>query len=1066
MRNGPQAEPRPKGAVAKQAMPRQTVIVLPVVAALVATIAGALRANPQTQSKGVPSYNFDVRPILAENCFGCHGPDLKANKADLRLDTFEGATAKLHGSDGYAIVPGKPDESELLRRVHSTDPSEVMPEAESGKKLTDEQKAVLERWIEAGAPYEKHWSFIPPRKVEAKDTSGWSRNGIDPFIRRELDAAGLKPAPEADKAALLRRVTLALTGLPPTAEELDAHLADQDPKAYEKVVDRLLASDASAEHFTRLWLDAARYADSHGIHIDNYRAIWPYRDWVLAAFKANLRWDTFTTEQIAGDLLPDPTIDQRVATGFNRCLATTGEGGAIPEEYLAIYAKDRVDTTATIWLGMTLGCASCHDHKFDPVSTKEFYQFTAFFRNTSMSALDGNNAEHPPVVRIVTPENRARLAAIEPELATAQKNLASVMRESGSKAKAWALQKDKVAIQALLTIRATNSDALTATAAGKINLIGKGLPLVANGIAGASTPVANERIQALAFSDLPKFEGKGYSWGAWIYCTGKGRGALFSRMDAGRGYRGFDLWVENGAVGAHAIENWPDKATRRLTKKALSVGWHHVMAVWDAKLPANQRLKIYVDGALADTDSHETGGETIAIDAPVHIGTRVNGPKGLDATVSHANGILLQDARIYSQALTPNEVTAAAISTLTSTPPPSTNIKERDAALVRMYAETADPIAQAATKTIDNLNQEKTRLTMGSVVSLVMDDVKGQQASAYILNRGQYTDKGEKVSPGTPAALHPFPKDAPNNRLGLARWLTSKDNPLVGRVTMNRLWYQLMGTGIVETTEDLGITGARPSHPELLDWLAVEFAESGWDHRAMVRLIVTSATFRQAATVTAEKRERDPRPRLDAEVLRDQALAASGLLVHKVGGPSVKPYQPEGIWEEVAMKESNTRFYKQDKGEAVWRRSLYSFWKRTAVLPTLEILNAPSREVCVVRRDRTNTPLQALVLLNDPTYVEASRALADVALAASPTTDGRLDILSRRLLARSLTGPERTIAKRTLEAALTRFRMDSKAAESLVTVGDSAPRAKNRVELAAWTIVASQLLNLDETLTL
>jgi mono/diheme cytochrome c family protein len=1028
-----------------------------------------------SKPRGPVSYNFEVRPILAENCFGCHGPDLKANKADLRLDTFEGATAKFADSEGHAIVPGKPEQSDLLTRINSHDREIMMPEAESGKKLTDAQKDILHRWIVEGARYEKHWAFISPTKKESKDESGWSRNGIDPFIKKALAEVDLNPAGEADKPALLRRVTLTLTGLPPTIEELNAFLADKDPQAYERVVDRLLATDASAEHFTRHWLDAARYADTHGIHIDNYRAIWPYRDWVLAAFKANMRWDLFTTEQIAGDLLPDPTTEQRVATGFNRCLATTGEGGAIPEEYLAIYAKDRVDTTATIWLGLTLGCASCHDHKFDPITTKEFYQFTAFYRNTSMSALDGNNGEHPPVVRIVTPENRARLAAIEPELAGAQNNLATVIRESGDKAKAWAQQKDKGVIPALLTITAANNEALTATTAAKVNLIGKGLPLVPNGIAGASAPVANEAIHALAINELPPFAGKTYSWGAWIYCTGKGRGALFSRMDASKGYRGIDLWVENGKVGAHAIENWPDKATRRLTNNILSVGWHHVMAVWDAKLPVKERLKIYVDGSLAETDSHETGGETIAIEAPVHIGTRTNGPKGLDATVSDAKGILLQDARIYNQALTPNQVLATAVSTLTSTPKTSANIKDRDGVLVRIYAETADPVAQAATKKIGSLTQEKNSLTMGSVVSLVMDDIKGQQAFAHVLTRGEYANKGEKVSPGTPAALHPFPQNAPNNRLGLAQWLMAKENPLVARVTMNRLWYQIMGKGIVETVEDLGITGARPSHPELLDWLAIKFTESGWDHRAMVRLMVTSAAFRQSAVLTAEKLEKDPenrllsrgpRQRLDAEVIRDQALAAAGLLVRKVGGPSVKPYQPKDIWETVAMKESNTRFYKQDTGEGLWRRSMYTFWKRAAMMPNLEIMNAPTREVCAVRRDRTNTPLQALVTLNDETYVEAARVLADTALTTAKETDARLDSLSKRLLARSLSKEERVIARRTLETALARFRADLKSADALVAVGESKPKATDRAELAAWTIVASQLLNLDEALTL
>lgn len=1045
------------------------------VATLVATFAGALRAKTEAPAKGAPSYNFEVRPILAENCFGCHGPDLKANKAGLRLDTFEGATAKFKDSDGHAIVPGKPDESDLLHRIHSKDPAEVMPEAESGKTLTDAQKEILRRWIIAGAPYEKHWSLIPPTKVELKDTSGWSRNGIDPFVREGLTTAGLTPAAEADKATLLRRVTLALTGLPPTTEELDAYLADRDPQAYEKNVDRLLASDASAEHFARLWLDAARYADSHGIHIDNYRSIWPYRDWVIAAFKTNLRWDTFTTEQIAGDLLPESTLDQRVATGFNRCLATTGEGGAIPEEYLAIYAKDRVDTTATVWLGLTLGCASCHDHKFDPISTKEFYQFSAFFRNTSMSGLDGNNAEHPPVVRIVTKENREEMAKLEPELTTARAELAKALQAAAGKATAWARGQQPKSTKPLLHLPLNSGDGVTAITATKTTLVGNGIGIAGKGVTGPGIVVSNNRLHNFDVTGIPPLTSKAYSWGAWILSNGKGDGALFSRMDASKAYRGFDLWMEGGKVAAHAIDRWPDVASKRVTKEPLPAGWHHVMAVWDATQPKAARLLLYVDGQPADSvNQYENGGETLATDVPFRIGARSKSAGGLDAAYTNA-GVLIQDIRIFDRALGPAEVISETLAALIAPATNGADEKVRTQLLTQIHVSKADPATLALRTRVDQLAKRQAELSAGSVTSLVMDDVKGQQPTAHVLIRGQYAEKGEKVGAGTPAALHPFPKDAPNNRLGLARWLTAKENPLVGRVTMNRLWYQLMGTGIVETTEDLGVTGARPSHPELLDWLAVSFVESGWDHRAMARLIVTSAAFRQATVTTPEKRERDPqnrllsrgpRPRLDAEVLRDQALAASGLLVRKIGGPSAKPYQPEGIWEAVAMKESNTRNYKQDKGEGAWRRSMYTFWKRTATIPTLEILNAPSREVCVVRRDRTNTPLQALVLLNDPTYVEASRALADVALAASPSTDVRFDILSRRLIARSLTAPERALAKRTLDAALARFRADPKAAEALVTVGDSTPRATNRSELAAWTVVASQLLNLDEALTL
>ena len=1055
----------------------RTPLVALAVAALLAGGATALRSRSEpAQPKGPPSYNFDVRPILAENCFGCHGPDLKANKAGLRLDTFEGATAKLRDSEGHAIVPGKPDESELLRRVHSQDPEEMMPQPESGKTLTDEQKAVLRRWIAAGAPYEKHWSLIPPRKVEIRDDTGWSRNGIDPFIRKGLADAGLEPAAEADKPTLLRRVTLALTGLPPTPEELDAFLADKDPAAYEKVVDRLLASDASAEHFTRHWLDAARYADSHGIHIDNYRSIWPYRDWVLAAFKANMRWDAFTTEQLAGDLLPDPTVEQRVATGFNRCLATTGEGGAIPEEYLAIYAKDRVDTTATIWLGLTMGCASCHDHKFDPISTKEFYQFTAFFRNSSMSALDGNNGEHPPVVRIVTKENREAAAKLEPELAAARAELGKAIQAAAGKAKGWALGRKAPATPApILRLPLNSADGVVAIAGGRTFLVGNGIGTSGKGVVGPATDVSNDRLHGFSANGLPVFDGKAYSWGGWILSNGKGDGALFSRMDASKGYRGLDLWMEGGKLAAHAIDSWPDKASKRVTKEPLPAGWHHVMAVWDAAQPKATRLLLYVDGEPADSlNQYENGGETLATDVPVRIGARSKSGGGLDAEYRNG-GVLIQDVRVFDRALTPEQVLGEALAALLAPAANGSDENLKVKLLAQIHANQGDPAMKALRERVDRMSRRMNELNAGSAVSLVMDDRKDQQPHAHVLKRGQYTDKGEKVGPGTPAALHPYPAGAPVNRLGLAQWLMDRRNPLVGRVTMNRLWYQLMGTGIVETTEDFGVTGARPSHPELLDWLAVEFAERGWDHRAMARLIVTSAAFRQAPNVTPEKRERDPqnrllsrgpRQRLDAEVLRDQALAAAGLLVRKVGGPSVRPYQPEGIWEAVAMKESNTRFYKPDSGEALWRRSVYTFWKRTAANPTLEILNAPSREVCLVRRDRTNTPLQALVLLNDPTYVEAARALADVALEGGAEADARLDILSRRLIARTLAAPERALAKRTLEAAQARFRADPKAAEALVSVGASKPRAADRAELAAWTVVASQLLNLDETLTL
>ena len=1025
-------------------------------------------------SEGPPSFNFEVQPILATHCLGCHGPDLKANKAGLRLDTFEGATAKLEESEGHAIVPGKPEHSELVSRIFDKDAEDVMPPPETGKKLTDAEKDILRRWVASGARYERHWSLNPPKATEARDGSGWSRNGIDPFVRQRLAKAGLKPNAEAEKPALLRRVTLALTGLPPTPQEVAAFLADGTEQAYEKAVDRLLASEAHAEHFARHWLDGARYADTHGIHIDNYRSIWPYRDWVIQAFRENKRWDAFTVEQIAGDLMPGSTVEQKVATGFNRCLATTGEGGAIPEEYLAIYAKDRVDTTSTLWLGLTVGCASCHDHKFDPISMKDFYQFAAFFRNTTMSGLDGNNANHPPNLMVPLPEDRPRLVLLEKAVAEAQQRLVNLAKPNGAEAAAWA-RNVTLPPTPLVSIPLNEGGNISATTEGKAVFLGNGLAIEGKGILGPSPQVADERLRSFSLKGTPALTGKAYSWSAWVYTTGKGSGPLFSRMDSGAAFRGIDLWLEDGKVGVHAIESWPNKANKVVSNRVLPAGWHHVAATWDAARPPAERLALYVDGALEPVAvTHGSGASTLATDIPYRIGARstAQGPEGPVQQV----GARIQGIRVHARALNPGEVLAETVSDLTRDHGTGATVDQAARAnlLVALHANHGNPEVAKAKAELAKANGELEAVRKRGVITLVMDERK-EAPYAHVLNRGEYASKGEKVGAGTPGSLHPFPKDAPRNRLGLAQWLVDPANPLMARVTMNRLWHNLFGAGIVETVEDFGITGSPPSHPELLDWLARDVQRTGWDHRAMAKTIVMSATFRQSAKVDARKLELDPanrllsrgpRHRLDAEVIRDQALAASGLLVRKVGGPSVRPYQPEGVWEAVAMKESNTRFYKADQGEGLWRRSVYSFWKRTAPPASLDIFNAPSREVCTVRRERTNTPLQALVTLNDPQYVEASRVLAERALAGGKDFDSRLDAVTQPLIARKLDARERAVARQLLDAALARYRADAKAAAELVSVGAKPATHADKAELAAWTLVASKILNLDEALTL
>lgn len=1056
---------------------RKKALVLPfmVVAAgacLSSLVTGCSEASAQ---EGPPSFNFEVQPILATHCLGCHGPDLKANKAGLRLDTFEGATAKLEESEGHAIVPGKPEASELVSRIFDKDAEDVMPPPETGKQLTAAEKDILRRWVAAGAKYERHWSLNPPKLTEAKDGSGWSRNGIDPYVRQRLAKAGLKPNAEAEKPALLRRVTLALTGLPPTPEEVAAFLADTSAQAYEKAVDRLLASEAHAEHFARHWLDGARYADTHGIHIDNYRSIWPYRDWVIQAFRENKRWDAFTIEQIAGDLMPGATVDQKVATGFNRCLATTGEGGAIPEEYLAIYAKDRVDTTATLWLGLTVGCASCHDHKFDPISIKDFYQFAAFFRNSTMSGLDGNSAHHPPNLMVIQPEDRTRMAELNKAAEGLQARLMAAAKPKDADAAAWA-GKVALAPTPLVSIPLNTPGDISAQVEGKPVFLGNGLAIDGLGILGPSPQVANGTLQGMALKGTPPLAGKGHSWSAWVYATGKGNGPLFSRMDSSKAFRGIDLWLEGGKVSAHAIETWEGKANKVVSNQVLPAGWHHVTAVWDGTKPAAQRLSLFVNGTpVAFTATAATGADTLATDAPYRIGARSSG-NGPEGAAQAAGGVRVQGIRVHSRALTAAEVLAETVSDLTRDPGRGANIDHasRSKLLLEVYGDHGNPEIKAVREELAKVNAERETIRKRGVITLVMDE-RAEAPYAHVLNRGEYASKGEKVGAGTPPALHPFPKDAPRNRLGLAQWLVDPANPLMARVTMNRLWHNLFGAGIVETVEDFGITGATPTHPELLDWLALEFQRTGWDHRAMAKTLVMSATFRQSAKVDARKLEvdpanrllsRGPRHRLDAEVIRDQALAASGLLVRKVGGPSVRPYQPEGIWEAVAMKEANTRFYKADQGEGLWRRSVYTFWKRTAHLPSLDIFNAPSREVCTVRRERTNTPLQALVTLNDPQFVEASRVLAEQALASSKDFDGRLDAITTRLISRKLSPRERAVARETFDAGRRHFNSDAKAAAELVAVGAKPATHPDKAELAAWTLLASKILNLDETLTL
>lgn len=1023
------------------------------------------------------TFNEHIQPILSENCYQCHGPDEETRYPEdepLRLDLAEHAfTPRENGKP--VIIKGDSAASVLVKLLHSDDLDAVMPPPDSHKEIDAEEIALLEKWIDQGAEYQDHWAFLPlSRPPVPQAGQDWAGNDIDPFIAAKLADKGLRPNPEQDPARFYRRLHFDLTGLPPSRSDLTAFSWEN----LDHEIDRLLATSASAEHFARLWLDAARYGDTHGIHVDNYRAIWPYRDWVIAAFQQNMPWDQFTIEQIAGDMLPEPSLDQIVATGFHRCLPTTGEGGAIADEYLAIYAQDRTTTTSAVWLGLTMGCAACHDHKFDPISMADNYSFNAFFRNTPMSALDKNKADHPPNIFVPLAADRPTLIRLESEQKESEQALTGRKNHARDDFKKWL-----TTVTPQLPQQADPSLALhlplTEPAGPITGLVDQQARQWPSELPRIDGPVGKAQLISktpIKLGDLASFSRKDQvTYGGFIRTEGKPNGAIIARMDPSHAHRGWDLYLQQGKLASHVIDSWPDKANKIVANAGLKPGtWQHVMITFDGSKPGNKASAIYIDGKLVKSSyTHSNVGNDIVASVPLQLGSRDNNDSKLN------NGsVALQDFRFYRRLLSPKEIQDIAknnlIQEFLSTPPDQRSKQQLDS-LYQYYLTSIDePSRELREKIAANKSQQNALRKRGSN-SLVMREKPGSEPFAHILKRGAYADKGERVTAATPEALPPMPEDAPRNRLGLARWLISSDNPLTPRVTMNRLWYQFFGTGIVETVEDFGVMGARPSHPQLLDWLAAEFVESGWDHRHMVKRIVSSAAYRQSGAISPEKLEidpnnrlisRGPRYRLDAEEIRDLALAASDTLAPAIGGPPVKPYQPEGVWAAVAMKQSNTGNYKADSGDKLYRRSIYTFWKRTAPHPAMEILNAPSRETFCVRRERTNTPLQAFVTLNDPQFVEASRQLAQLSIKQSSDPTQRLDFITERLISRRLNTEERSLVIRTLDTALATFEGDPEAAKSFISTGASQPDSSlDPAELAAWTLVSSEILNLDETLT-
>lgn len=1006
---------------------------------LCATSAVALGSGEDSSSAGTLKFNRDIRPILSDNCFACHGPDAEERAGGFRLDVAESATAAADSGE-RPIVPGDPSASEILRRISldADDPERMPPEA-THKSVTPEQLATLRQWIEEGASWQQHWSLTPPQrpKLPSVQSNDWVRNGIDHFILARLEGEGLKPSPPADRETLLRRVTFDLTGLPPTVAQLEAFLKDDSPNAYEKVVDRLLASPHYGEHMARFWLDAARYGDTHGLHLDNYREMWLYRDWVIDAFNRNLPFDEFAIEQLAGDLLENPTQDQLIATGFSRCHVTTNEGGSIKEEVHIRNVIDRVDTFSTVFLGLTMGCTRCHDHKYDPLTQQDYFSMSAYFNSLESGIMDGNKKVFGPHVKQPSEEQESKLAALQTENDALKTKFAGDWPAVDVTQQAWEAR-------------------FTADVAEKKN------PSKEVGLTVINGKYTLHPWQMLAYFQPKKSEAFANDFGPEKdgYLPKKDYASLFGTFNWKA-----RLDFVDGKVNLLPIRDGHVSVTYVYRKiEATEPG------TLEVSLGSDDALKVFLNGeeALAVDVRRPAAADQNKLSLKLKRGTN----ELLLKIVNYLGGSGFYFGVPGDASVAPPEILKLIDIK------PSQRTQEQQAKVREHYRTNvaSQPEVVKVRDRLTALEAEIKELEETIPTTLIWKEA-AKPRQAYMLERGEYDQRGEPVERATPGVLPPLAEDLPNDRLGLALWLTDDQHPLFARVAVNRLWQQAFGIGLVKTAGDFGSQGEPPSHPELLDWLATELMQNGWDVKAFMKGLVMSATYRQFSHVTPELYAKDPknrllargpRFRLDAEMLRDQALAVSGLLSDKLGGPSVKPPQPKGIWEAVAYSGSNTKIFKADKDpEKIHRRTLYTFIKRTAPAPQMGTFDAPPRESCVVVRERTNTPLQALLILNDPQYVEAARALAErVMKTEAETAAAKAATMFRLAAGRSATDEEIVELVESYQQELQHFQDNPEAAKQLTAIGAVPPPEElNREELAAWTLTANLILNLDEVVT-
>ncbi len=1050
----------------------------------------------------IVDFNFHVKPILSDRCYKCHGPDDNARKADFRLDLEIQAFSKLKKEGGHAFVPGNVGKSVAWQRITSDDSEFKMPPPESNLALSAKEKALITKWIEQGAEWKEHWAFIPPQEPEIPQDfpAGWiANNPIDYFVHAQLKEQGFSPSKEADKEQLIRRLAFDLTGLPPTIQEIDEFLLDDAPGAYRALVSRLLTKEAFAERMTMEWLDVARYGDTQGMHADRERYHWPWRDWVIKAFKENMPYDDFITWQLAGDLLPDATREQKLATAFHRNHPVTAEGGAINEEFRQKYVQDRTNTTATAFLGLTLECATCHDHKFDPISQKEYYQMTAFFNNLSEI---GMVAEHGrssgPVLLLPDPENERDLVKLTNQIDQTIEKL-ELTRSQVAKTKEFiakiknqaidppaadgvypfeSVRPEKIDVERSFN-RVLHNNPIDKIVDENPKSVANGEPQVVPGRIGNGLRFPEE-FDLVFLKDVGNFEiNQPFSAGGWMKTEKEGelQTIMGTSGDLLSYWRGWDLLLDSmNRPSVQMTSYWPHNYMQVTADISISKNhWNHVFFTYDGTGRASG-LQLYVNGKRTQiTINHDNLYRTILHEwkafygfqeRPVIVGRSGRYWTGENSVFTGS----LDHLKIFHRYLTPLEVAAVIQQEIDLNPGKhgSDNYlgKGDENDYLDHYLNRSHPVFRRLTEELQDLVGKKLRVMESVEEIMVLEDMP-EPRKTYILNRGQYNEPTEEVGPGTPPKVLIFGEETPKNRLGLAQWLVDPKNPLTARVTVNRYWQMIFGQGIVQTPHDLGTQGALPTHPELLDWLALRFIESGWDVRELLKTMVTSATYRQSSSASTEHMEKDaknrflargPSHRLPAEMIRDNALAASGLLAQQVGGASVKPYQPEGLWAE-----KTGLAYKSSSGDSLYRRSMYTFIRRTTPHPAMIAFDATNRSVCIVKRESTNTPLQALVLLNDPQFVEAARVLAErIQKEGGVELADQASYAFRLVTGRRPTKSEFGLLMDQYNDEITRFTENPESADQLLEVGEY-PLDQNldKTQTAALAMVANTLLNHD-----